>query len=127
MNNAYFRITLSLFVTALIFSVAAYMATLKKKDIAPAFKLISHEYQAEAAIADQMRKLKDSLEKNNGKDEKAQPFPVEIETMEGYKIYFQPALKSGKWFYRLILTNPDEQRLLQVIATPETPDIFLFE
>ena len=118
MNNTYFRIIISLFVTASIFSIATYMSNLKKKNIAPAFKLIAHEYKAEAAIADQMRHLK---------DHNITPFPREEEIMEGYKIKFQPAKKSGKWFYRLILTNPDEQRLLQIIATPDTPDIFTFE
>lgn len=118
MNNAYFRIILSLFVTASIFLVAAYMANLKKRDIAPAFKLIAHEYKAEAEIADQMRHLKDY---------KTTPTPHEEEIMEGYAIDFQPAKKNGKWFYRLILTNPDEKRLLQIVATPDTPDIFTFE
>ena len=118
MNNALKRITLSVAVTLVIFVAAYIMNGLKVHSATPAHNILTLDYKAESAVTQQMKDLKYYPDKL--------PVPTEFETLPNYKVSLQPAKREQKWFYRIILSSPGKQRLVQLTADPATPDLFIF-
>jgi len=118
MSNSLKRIALSTALAIIIFAAAYVMNGLKVHSATPAHRILTLDYKAESAVTQQMKDLRYYPEKI--------PVPTELETLPNYTISLQPAKSEHKRFYRIILSSPGKQRLVQLTTDPTSPDVFDF-
>lgn len=118
MNSTGFKIIMATLITAASFYAAYAAKSVKVVFPAPAHRIISLEYKAEAAVTNQLHKLKTT--------KKEQKPELIYQIMPSYSISLKCQNQGQLYLYKSTLTYPYTQRELLIQGRVEAPDQLSF-